>query len=260
MIAQVIETHFFIVAIVCITASAAIAALNARSLLTSRSAGRIQPGAGRQVVEQSLAALAVLCVVAGLTLSVARHGGWPLTATAEVILTSAAAATLWHLLCRGSREPGPGNLLMYAIVAGLLLWGMARWPGSAQGAMATTSVPQGETQALPQPWLLVSYLALAVACGAFIKAGSSAVGESSPVLPGLSMLTASLLLQALGGLYAYGVYWSGTPAQSWQLLVWLFYAALWCAFTLLGWPAQHSRRLMTLGLILTLLMFKAMGG
>ncbi len=249
------ETHFFAAAAVCLVGAAAIALLDARW----------------RTVERSTKLLALLCMVAGLGLSAIKRGGWPLLVTAEVILASAAGAMLWRVLCRHGHKSKLGALLLYAIAAGLLVWGVARWP-TPQAVSVVNSVQQA--------WLFASHLTLALACGAFVEAGSLALAclltarqtnsqadmdcnekaGRNAVLAGLPLLTVSLLLTALGGQYTHGVYWSWTVSESWHLLTWLFHAILWCTLVLLGWRGRRLWGLATVGLILTLLMLKAMGG
>ncbi len=258
------EIRFFAAAVVCLAINLAVGMWNARER------SRLEPGRG--AAEQGLAVLGALCVVAGLVQSAARHGGWPLLIAAEVILASAATALSWYLLYHRRCEPNPEGPLLYTIVMALLMWGVARWPKPQSAAMATASAQQ--------LWLSASHLVLAVACGAFIEAATRALAcliakrppeqqaevssidrhECRASLPGLAILTASLLLTSLGGQYMGGAYWSWGVLESWQLLVWLFYTILWFAVVLLEWRTPRACGLTAAGLILTVLMLNAVGG
>ena len=220
-------------------------------------------------MERAIGVLALLGIVAKLGFSAIQRGGWPLVVTPEVIIASAAAAILWHLLDRRGSELKLDAVIFYAIVAGLLIWGFARRPAPQAASVGDSG---------QQTWLFVSHLALVLACGAFVEASSLALAsllterqtnkqadmdstESAgrcTVLLGLSLLTASLLLAAVGAQYTRGVYWNWSVSESWQLVVWLFYTTLWCAFTLSGRSWQRLRGLTALGLFLSLLIFIAM--
>lgn len=256
------EICLLFAALVCLVGSAALGVFNARRRALSCPVPSIARACWR-IADQGLMLLAGLCVVIALFFSVSRRHTWPFEAGTEVILASAAAAILWRLLCRRWGGLASSHFIFHAIVAGLLVWGMARWPSTRQ------------VQTASQPWLFVSHLALALACGAFIEAGSTSLArlltqrqvkveaggdaERYPILLGLALLTASMLLQAFSGFYTRGVYWSWTIAESWQLIVWLFYFALWSAFIQLGWPLRRSQGLAALGLLLTLWMLRALG-
>ena len=276
------ETQFFAAAIVCLVGSAAIHIMGGRWQPAAPSKTRkVLPSLGRRrAVEKAIVFLALLCVVAGLGSSTIQRGAWPLITPMEVITATAAGAMLWHLLSRHEHKQEWGSPLFYAIVASLLMWAIARGPA----LQAATVVDSAQ-----QPWWFTSHLAFALACGAFVKAGSLALasvvterqknrqpvappegcrdtvasGEKADhhaMLPGLSLLTASLLITALGGQYTRGVAWSWTASESWQLLAWLFYTMIWCAFVLLGWRGRRLWSLTALGLIVTLLMLNAVGG
>ncbi len=258
------ETHLILAAAVCLIGSAALDMVGTRW----RSAKRV------------LVVLAFLCLTGSLAISAIREAGWPLLAPEEAIIATAAGAILWHLLNKNGHESKWGSSLVYAVVVALVIWGIAR--GAAEGTPSPVDLGQRMSG-------LASRVALALACGAFVEAGSMALahllnarqkllqaptqaetsrtmavsGNSSAqhaLLPGLSLLTASLLITAVGGQYTRGVAWSWTNAESWQLLAWLFYTIMWFAFVLLGW---HGRRLWSLaatGLVVTLAMLHAVAG
>jgi len=268
------ETHFFAAAIVCLVGSAAIHIMGGLWQPAAPPKRRqVLPSLGRKrPVEKAVVFLALLCVVAGLGSSTIQRGSWPLIMPVEVITATAAGAMLWHLLSRHEHKQRWGSPLFYAIVASLLMWAIARGPA----LQAATVVDSAE-----QPWWFASHLALALACGAFVEAGSLALTSlvterqqtnlpvtmasdshagQHAVSPGLPLLTASLLITALRGQYTRGAAWSWTASESWQLLAWLFYTMIWCAFVLLGWRGRRLWSLTALGLIVTLLMLNAVGG
>jgi len=248
--------HFFTVAVFCLIGSAAVYLLAARMPGTS-------PGKGWRNVARAVASLALLCIATGLALSLAKRGDWPLQTAPEVILAATAAAMLWHLVhpYRGEWRWGA---LFYLGAAALTIWGTVRWPA----AQATPAV-----QAMPPFWLFVSRLMLALACGAFIHAGATDLAclltekishkicaeetGNAAVLLGLPFLSASLLLTVTAELYTRGVYWNCSIAESWQLLAWLFYAIIWCAWVILGWRGRRIWVLTTLGMVLVLPMLNA---
>ena len=249
MSVAVSEIHFFLAAAVGLLGCAVIKAVNPRW----------------RTIERAVAGLALLGVVAGLGLSAVRRGAWPLTGTTELIIASAGAATLWHLLDKHVCQLRWGGLI-YAAIAALLIGGVVRWPVAQSASLGHSA---------PQTWLFPSHLALVLACGAFVEGGSLALacllteiqahGICSEgagryaVLPGLPLLTASLLLSAVAGLYTGGVYWEWTVAESWRLLAWLFHAVLWCASVLLSWRGRRLWVLTALGLIPTLLVLTTAG-
>jgi len=247
------ETHFFIGATVLLVGSGLAHLLSPRW----------------RVAEQCLTVLALLCLVSGLAFSAISRSSWPLTAVGEVILASASAAVLWHLVCRSCRKSRLEDPGFYVTSAGLLTWGLAQRSGAQIVSVSSLLQPA---------WVFTTRLMLALACGAFADAGSLAlfrlVAAKQPdgradvdcgevigcyaVLLGFPLLTLSLLLTALGGQYAEGIYWSWSVAESWQLLTWLSHAVLWCGYVLLGWRSRRLRILASLGLILTTLMLNAM--
>jgi hypothetical protein len=216
-----------------------------------------------RTMKRVVTVLALLCLIGGLALSAVRRGNWPLGTAAEWIVAAAGAAILWRLLDERSYDL-PWGGLTHLLVATLLVWGVVRWP-SAQ----TTSAVRSE----PQIASFASNLTLALACGAFVEAGSLALAclfaeiqahrpcGASPgchaVWIGLPSLTASLLLSAIAGLYTRGVYWEWSVSESWRLLAWFFYAVLWCASILLRWRGRWLWALTTLGIIPTLLVLAA---
>jgi hypothetical protein len=264
------EMPFYAAAIACLVGSTAIRIVGGR---WPRPGGaETRPAASpRRGAEKAVVVLALLCVVAGLSSSAIQRGGWPLILPVEVISASAAAAMLWRLMGRQGHEPKWGPPLLYAMVAGLLAWGIAHGP---------TPRAASAVDAWQQPWLFASHLALALACGAFVEAGSLALtslltemqsdsqvmavasGDKAGqymALPGLSLLTVSMLITALAGQYTRGVAWSWTGFESWQLLAWLFYAIIWCAYVLSGWRGRRLWALTASGLIPTVLMLSAVG-
>jgi len=154
-----------------------------------------------------------------------------------------------------------------ALAVGLLAWSAARWPEP----VGTAAVSPTERM-----WLSFTHLALALACGAFMEAGALALacllnrtpsqtahnGDAArhALLPGLPLLTLSLLLGSLGGQYTSGVFWSWTVSESWQLLAWLFYAIMWLAWVLRGSYGRRLQCLVAIGSALALLMLNALPG
>ena len=224
-----------------------------------------------QPARRVLAAVAALLAAGGvawLRHADASQSGWPLWSGAEVVVISASAAVLWHLQY-GRRATRAGELLCHALPAGLLAWAAIRWP--AQREVVTSDWG-------PQLWSFGSRLLLALACGAVIEAGSLALAslitqrhlalqatadhdQSSgcPVLLVFFLATAALLMHALSGLYARGIYWSWTAAESWMLALWLVLGALWSGMTLAALPMQRLRGLTVLGLMMALLLFRSWG-
>jgi len=264
MSVQLSAIHFFIGAIALLLSNALVQLLSAR--------GRVMAQLRKwRAAERTIAVLALLSAVFGLVFSAISRASLPVIAREEVITGSAVGAMLWRLLFRHRCEPRLRALFFYVMVAGLLMWGVAH-PGSPQVDSGADSVQQ--------TFMLLSYFALALACGAFVNAGSLALSclvvggrEEKParvgsneeagrtaVIPGLPLLTLSLLFGGLAGQHAEGVYWSWTASESWQLLVWLYYAALWCTFVLLGWRSRRLSVLAGLGVMLTGLMLEAMLG
>jgi ABC-type transport system involved in cytochrome c biogenesis permease subunit len=258
------ETHLILAAAVCLAGSAALNLVGTRW----------------RAAERLVVVLAFLCLTGSLAISAIQEAGWPLLAPGETIIASAAGAILWHLLNKNGHESKWGSPLVYAVVVALAIWGMARWAAERTPSMVDRGQPV---------WWLASRVALALACGAFVQAGSMALahlvtvgqerlqaltqretshtmvvsGDSSgqhALLPGLSLLTASLLITAAGGQYTRGVAWSWTSAESWQLLAWLFYTIMWFAFVLLGWRGQRLWSLAATGLAVTLAMLHAVAG
>ena len=258
------ETHLILAAAVCLAGSAALCIVGTRW----------------RVAERALVVLAFLFLTGSMAVSAIRQAGWPLLAPEEAIIASAAGAILWHLLNKNRRESKWGSPLVYATVVALVIWGIAR-------GVAERTPPTGDRG--QQVWWLAARVALALACGAFVEAGSMALaqlvtarqrrlqalpeGETSrsaaesdnssgqqALLPGLSLLTASLLITAVGGQYTRGVAWSWTRAESWQLLAWLFYTIMWFAFVLLGWRGRRLWGLAATGLAVTLAMLHAVAG
>ncbi|HUT15727.1 MAG TPA: hypothetical protein VMY98_05730 [Anaerolineae bacterium] len=224
-----------------------------------------------RTVEQGLLVLALLSAVCGLAFSAVSRAGWPLVAAGEVILASGTATILWRVLLARCRESGLQAFAFCAVAVGLIIWGLAQQPGSLVSSAANSLQPA---------WLFAARLAVALACGAFVAAGGVGVsclvaagrgdgraqvdyGEHTAryaVLVGFPLLTLSLLLAVLGGLYSRGVYWSWSVGESWQLLTWLYYAVLWCGYVLLGWRSRRLWVLASLGLVLTILMLRAVAG
>jgi ABC-type transport system involved in cytochrome c biogenesis permease subunit len=66
-----------------------------------------------------------------------------------------------------------------------------------------------------------------------------------------------LLLRSLAGQYISGVAWSWTASESWQLLVWLFYAIMWMAWAVRGWHGRRMQLLVAVGPALALLVLNA---
>jgi hypothetical protein len=265
------EMSFYAAAIVCLVGSTAIHIVDGR-WPRPEGAGTWRAASPRRGVEKATVVLALLCMVAGLGSSAIQRGGWPLILPLEVITASAAAAMLWRLLGRQGHESEWGPPVLYAMVAGLLAWGMAHGP---------TSQAASAVDAWQQPWLFASHLALALGCGAFVEAGSLALislltemqpdgqamagasgdkGGQYTALAGLSLLTVSMWITALAGQYTRGVAWSWTAFESWQLLAWLLYAIIWCAHVLSGWRGRRFWALTASGLIPTVLMLSAVGG
>ena len=264
MSVQLAAIHFFVGAIALLLSNALVQVLSAR--------GRVMAQLRKwRAVERTVVVLALLSAVFGLVFSAISRASLPVIATEEVIAGSAVGAMLWRLLFRHRCEPRLRALFFYVMVAGLLTWGVAQ-PGSPQAGSGAHSVQQTS--------MFLCYFALALACGAFVNAGSLALSclvvggrEEKParvgcsedawrvaVTPGLPLLTLSLLLKGLAGQYSEGIYWSWTASESWQLLVWLYHAALWCAFVLLGWRSRRLSVLTGLGVIPTALMLKAIAG
>ena len=224
-----------------------------------------------RTAERGLLVLALLSAVCGLAFSAVGRAGWPLVAAGEVILASGTATILWRVLLAQGRESGMQALTFCAVAVGLIIWGLAQQTGS---------VVTSATNSLRPVWLFATRLVVALACGAFAAEGGVGVsclvavgrgdgdghvdcGEHTAryaVLVGFPLLTLSLLLAVLGGLYSRGVYWSWSIGESWQLLTWLYYAVLWCGYVLLGWRSQRLWVLASLGLILTVLMLRAVAG
>lgn len=258
------ETHLVLAAAVCLVGSAALHIAGTRW----------------RAAERVAVVLAFLCLTGSLAISAIRQAGWPLLAPGEAIIASAAGAILWHLLNKNGHESKWGSPLVYAIVVALAIWGIARWPAER----TASTVDRGQ-----QVWWFASRVTLALACGAFVEAGGTAVahlvaarqqrlqaltqgetsrtmavsGDSSgqhALLPGLSLLTVSLLITAASGQYTRGVAWSWTSAESWQLLSWLFYTIMWFAFVLLGWRGRRLWSLAATGLAVTLAMLHAVAG
>jgi len=222
-----------------------------------------------RLVERGLLVLTLLGAVCGLALSAISRASWPLVVAEEVILASAAGAVLWRLLLGRRRESVPEASILCTIGASLLVWGL----GQRSGSQVRSAV-----NSLQSTWLFATRLVVALACGAFVDEGGLALsclvaagqghGRSDvdcientgryAVLLGFPLLTVSLLLAALGGLYSEGVYWRWSVAESWQLLTWLYYAVVWCGYVLLGWRSRRLWILASLGVILTALMLKAL--
>lgn len=261
MPALVTAPRLLLVAILCTTGGATLSVLMPR---------------WRQL-EFGLSLLAVLCVAASIALSAARRAAFPLTSKAEAIVATAAATVLWHIVGRRFGAPRP-EAPSYIVSVGLLLWGVARWQGALPPAPLLGS-PAALLTAAQQPWLLVARLALVLAWGAFVEAGclaaagklpqahsdgplalhESTLAVSNPAAVGLVFLTASLFLQGLGGVYTNGVYWSWSGVESWRLLVWLYYAALWYASSASTWAETRLRWLPIPGMFLTFLALGAVG-
>ena len=243
---------------------------SAAILLTGGVAAHFR-GVRWRTAERGLLVLALLSAVCGLAFSAVGRAGWPLVAAGEVILASGTATILWRVLLAQGRESGMQALTFCAVAVGLIIWGLAQQTGS---------VVTSATNSLRPVWLFATRLVVALACGAFAAEGGVGVsclvavgrgdgdghvdcGEHTAryaVLVGFPLLTLSLLLAVLGGLYSRGVYWSWSIGESWQLLTWLYYAVLWCGYVLLGWRSQRLWVLASLGLILTVLMLRAVAG
>jgi hypothetical protein len=264
MATSLTDLHLLTAAVVCLVGSTIIHALSDHSQAAD-------PSGRWRRIEEATALLALLSAVAGLGLATVRQGALPLVTPEQVITATSAAAMLWRLLNGRDREPKWGATVSYAISAGLLLWALMRRPAPQASPTA---------DAVQLTWRFVSHLVLALACGAFVQAGSLAlaslvterqshketlalsaekVGQHA-LLPGLSLLTVSLIITALGGQYTRGVAWSWTTSQSWQLLAWLFYAVIWWDFVLIGWRGRRVLALAAMGLIMTFLVLSALGG
>jgi len=244
--------------------------IGAAVLLTGGVAAHLG-GVRWRTAEQGLLVLSLLSAVCGLAFSAVSRAGWPLVAAGEVILASGTATILWCVLLARCRESGMQSLVFFAVAVGLIIWGLAQ---------QSDSLVTSAAHSLQPAWLFVTRLVVALACGAFAAAGAVGVsclvaagrgdgrvhvdcGEHIAryaVLVGFPVLTLSLLLAVLGGLYSRGVYWSWSVGESWQLLAWLYYAVLWCGYVLLGWRSRRLWVLASLGLIPTVLMLRAVAG
>lgn len=256
MFTRLTPAHFFLTGVFFLVADIAIHLLVTRSVAAS-------PSKRWHHLSHLMAFIALLSTVMGLALPLTRGRVWPLQAAPEVIIASIAAAMLWHLV-------NPGNLewkweaLFYLIVAILAAWGIMQWPSMQMIPMPQTA---------PQFWAFISHLTLALAYGAFIHAGTANLAylltekssrkaadeeiSDNAMLVGLPFLSVSLLLTGIAGLYTRGVYWEWNTAGSCQLLTWLFYAMMWCAWAVLGWRGRRISVLSTLGMVLILLMLCA---
>jgi len=249
------ELHVLAVCAACLAASAASMVVGARLQRVRR-------------VLAAVAALGAVGCVAWLWSVGASQSGWPLSSGAEVVVISAAAAVLWHLLYARSTNKA-GEVVFHALASGLLVWGALRWPER----LAPSLYDSG-----PQPWSFISRLLLALACGAVVEAGSLALvcllverrpaqqgaADHAPMAGGLLLVsfllsTASLLAHAAGGLYARGIYWSWVQAESWMLALWLVLCALWVGITMAALPLQRLRGLTIACLVLVLLLFRSLG-
>ncbi|MBM4430871.1 MAG: hypothetical protein FJ026_11085 [Chloroflexi bacterium] len=216
-------------------------------------------------IEQALGLASFLCTAAGLVLATVQGNRWPLTVPTEVVFASAGFALLWQIQQRQRYQPRWAPLLCYLLVFGLLLWAIVRWP---------TAENVSRIEEWQQAWTATAHLALAVACGAFVQAGGVALASllserdnqaSSPqigsnvALWGLAALTTSLGVTSVGGLHTRGMPWSWTSSESWQLLLWLFYAVLWCAQRLLVLRRRQVCILAVAGLLLVLIMLGTTG-
>jgi len=263
---RVTETSLFVAAAASVVGSAL---AYARSVLRPYVPPGEQPPSAKthsvwRIIEQNFSLVAFLCTIAGLVLAKVEGDRWPLTTPAEVVFASAGSALLWHTTRRQDRQPRWAPLLFYVLLTGLFLWALTHWPA----AKNTDGV-----EVWQQAWTFASHLALAVSCGAFIQAGSVAMAsvlttrdrersspqpESNVALWGLAALTTSLLITALGGLYTQGIHWSWASSEPWQLLLWLFYVAVWCGSILLEWRGWRLWIWTALGSILTMLMLGTM--
>lgn len=255
MSASLTPTHFFVVAVFFLSADAVIHSVAARLLQAS-------PGREWRLLSCLVAIMAFLCLAIGLGLYSAKESAWPLQAAPEVIIASVAVALLWHLV-RPCNVEWQWEALFHLTAAALVVWGIAQWR-----SMQMVSMPQS----MPQFWPFISHMALALACGAFIHAGTvnlahlftakisgKAVDEeinNNAVLLGLPYLSVSLLLTVVAGMYTQGIYWNWSTAASWQLLTWLFCVTIWCAWVVLGWRGRRIWMLTTLGMVLILLVLR----
>ena len=114
-------------------------------------------------VHQAAVWAALFCALAALGSISVRRGEWPLTAAAEVAVASAASALLWRLLHRRRNGHRFASPLLYVLTAGLLSWPMLLRAHSLDTWL--------------QPWSFFSNLLLALAFGAFVEAGSSALAN-----------------------------------------------------------------------------------
>jgi len=234
----------------------------------------------RRAITCGATTLSVALGIAGLAVTALRRSAWPLATPAEWVLASAVSAVAWYqirqVMGTCGRTTWPATLALCAMVAGLLAWGNMRLP-PLQTTSAITSVSSSITNSLQQPWLFATRLALVLACGAFIEAGSIAWAELwsdrhqgpaviesknrgyKSILTGTGLLTMALLLQALEGMYHRGAFWSWSSAESWQLFLWLYYTMLWCAIVIQGWSARRVRPWTACGLILTFMLLRGLG-
>ncbi len=254
--ASLTPIHFFVGAVFFLSAGAVVHLVSARSPHISQSKKW-------RLLSCSIAVVAMLCIIIGLELYSTKESVWPLQTPPEVIIASVAVALLWHLVRPCSME-WLWEALFYLITAALAVWSIAHWH-----LVETASTPQN----VPWFWPFISHLTLVLACGAFIHAGTANLTylfatkisgkatdkeiNNNAILLGLPFLSMSLLLTVVAGLYTRGVYWDWSTAESWQLLVWLFYVMIWCAWVVLGWRGRRIWALTTLGMVLILLMFCA---
>jgi ABC-type transport system involved in cytochrome c biogenesis permease subunit len=263
MLASLSEVHFFLAAIVCLLASAATGILRPRS----------------RVATLATASLGVVFLIAGLAFAAVRRDSRPLATPAELMLAAVTAAVSLHTLRIATGKANsaalPETLAQCTVAVGLIVWGFLRLPPLQSPAVAG---PVTSTESMQQPWLVASQLLLALACGALVEAGSLAMAhmwsarqykgqpisadrEGLRLVPvGLAALMGSLWLRVLEGVYGRGAYWSWNATESWQLLLWLYYAALWCACTMnLSGSARRLRLPTVLGLMLIILFLRAAG-
>jgi hypothetical protein len=201
-----------------------------------------------------------LLVLAGMALS----AWW---ATRELGLDSAQRFAKSEAEESASSRPVPGPfwremlwISATCVALTVLLWVVTRNWSIARFASMTPS--------LPRPWWAINYLVWVVACCLFLRAGIQSLahlarrrrGEEggadsgSCATLGLPFLTVLLLQGALSETFTRGIYWEWTARDSWRLVVWLWYATLWCANVLPGWRARRTEVLSMVGSVIAVLL------
>jgi len=190
--------------------------------------------------------LAALFLLGGWGLALREAGSWPLLTSPELIVASAVAAVCWYLVDGNAHRARWGPLTFVMVTVGMVAWAMVRWPVGAVSSVATS---------VAAAWTCTTNLLLALACGAYAEAGSQAVaqlvakhGADEPpaegvgayaLMAGLPLLTASLVIHLMAGLYSNGLIWSWSASEAWRLLLWLLYTIIWCSVVLLSWRGRR---------------------